>query len=129
MHNVQMLFLFLLIAATPCKPNPCNNDGRCQQISYTAYTCDCTGTMYTGLYCEVGSIWIAALPQLVINKESSPIQVLARPTGYLTITPRSGSRSVVFTPSVIRIETPNTIATFTVTSSKVGSFEIRYKVD
>ena len=57
----------------------------CIRDRYNTYTCDCTGTMYTGPYCEEGFIRIAALPQLILNEESSSIEVLARPTGFLKI--------------------------------------------
>lgn len=119
----------VFIADTPCKPNPCYNNGRCKEISQQSYKCDCTGTMYIGEHCDTGIILLPAFPHLILNKESSPLQVFAKPTGYLTITPKSESSFVDFTPSVIRILTPDTSATFTVTASEVGEYEIAFDVD
>ena len=85
--------------------------------------------MYIGEHCNTGVISLPAFPQLILNEESSPLQVMAHPTGFLTIIPKSESSFVLFIPTVIRIEAPYTEASFTVTASKVGEYEIEFDID
>ena len=122
----QLYFLFT--ASTPCQPNPCFNDGQCQETSPTTFTCDCTGTLYTGKLCDTGVIEIPkTLPQMVVNEESINVIVYARPTAYLTITPRSNSE-LSFNPSVIRIEVPQTSASFKMLASRTGVFDVEFEI-
>ncbi|XP_039252381.1 uncharacterized protein LOC120329695 [Styela clava] len=37
--------------ADPCKPNPCKNRGKCKNVGYDSYKCDCYYG-YTGKHCE-----------------------------------------------------------------------------
>ena len=128
MNNIDYKLYFLFTASTPCQPNPCFNDGQCQETSPTTFTCDCTGTLYTGKLCNTGVIEIPkTLPQMVVNEESINVIVYARPTVYLTITPRSNSE-LSFNPSVIRIEVPQTSATFKMVASRTGVFDVEFEI-
>ena len=39
-----------------CSPNPCQNNGICTD-GVNSYTCDCSGTGFTGDICEQGNCW------------------------------------------------------------------------
>ncbi|GAB4814603.1 hypothetical protein N2152v2_001649 [Parachlorella kessleri] len=39
----------------PCNPTPCQHNGRCSSGNDGSYYCDCSGTGYNGVNCELGS--------------------------------------------------------------------------
>ena len=120
-------FMLTFSASTPCVPNPCQHSGRCikEEIKYV---CDCAGTNYTGPKCNTGIINIAAMPQLTVNKRSSPIHVEAHPDDYIQITPYT-SEDASFQPSTVYINKSSTQSFFTVKAAKVGKLTITYKVN
>ena len=67
------------------------------------------------------------LPQLVVNEESVDVTIYARPTAYLTITPRS-SEEITFIPAVIRMEVPETSASFKMLASRTGIFVVEFEI-
>ena len=128
-HNILIILSTLFpLASTPCQPNPCFNQGKCQETSPTTFVCDCTSTLYTGKLCDTGLIEIPSnLPQLVVNEESIDVMIYARPTAYLTITPRS-SDDITFIPAVIRMEVPQTSASFKMLASRTGVFGVEFEI-
>ena len=67
------------------------------------------------------------LPQLVVNEESVDVTIYARPTAYLTITPRS-SEEITFIPAVIRMEVPQTSGSFKMLASSTGVFVVEFDI-
>ena len=67
------------------------------------------------------------LPQLVVNEESVDVTIYARPTAYLTITPRP-SEEITFIPAVIRMEVPETSASFKMLASRTGVFVVEFEI-
>lgn len=122
-----MIINYLIVASTPCQPNPCFNEGECLETSTTTFECDCLGTFYSGKLCEIGTVEISTLPQLVVNEVSKEALIHAKPTAFVTITPRS-SEGLTFIPQVVRIDVPQTSSSFKMIASKTGVFEVEFEI-
>ena len=114
---------------TPCQPNPCFNDGKCKGKQPSGFECFCSGTLYTGMLCNIGIVQIPSIPQLFVNVESEEIIVYARPTGFITITPVSKPQLLEFIPPSIRIDSPNTKSSFKMITSRSGMYSLKFKID
>uniref|UniRef100_A0A7M5XAK0 Uncharacterized protein n=1 Tax=Clytia hemisphaerica TaxID=252671 RepID=A0A7M5XAK0_9CNID len=114
-------------ASTPCEPNPCLNNGQCLETSIDTFVCDCSGTLSKGKLCDIGIVDIPTLPQLVLNQWSTDIEIMARPTAFVNIVPKS-RMELTFDPPEIRIEVPESSAKFQILSSKTGVFEVEFVI-
>ena len=85
--------------------------------------------MFTGAHCGIGVITITTFPTLYVNETSTRIEVFARPSGYITVTPQSQSNQLVFNPPRVRIDYPYSSAQFTITAFVSGHYDIDYQVD
>ena len=57
MHKEQVIYLivfFILVEASPCTPNPCENNGLCI-LEQSSFKCNCTPE-YEGERCETGKL-------------------------------------------------------------------------
>ena len=125
-HNSH--FYYCVLAATACKPNPCQSGGKCTDLGFKKFTCDCSGTGYIGSTCGQGVIGKPKYPQLIVKKQSEPLSFTAHPDNEIKITPVVKGGEVLFQPSVVTITYPQTVGYFKVTAKKGGLFKVQYKI-
>eukprot|EP00794_Sanderia_malayensis_P011121 gene11121-12291_t len=116
--------------ATACKPNPCYHDGKCRDTGFKKFACECSGTGYTGEYCEKGIISRPKYSKLFIGERSKLVYFNAYPDNEIKITPIAvgGKEAAIFNPPFVRISHPRTVAGFHVTSKKAGLLKIKYQI-
>lgn len=111
-----------------CTPNPCQHNGRCSTNEDKSFTCNCTGTMYTGTQCNIGIINIPEYPHLDMSKPYT-FTMTASPDKYLKILVFPDDRSSI-TVSPSQLEFNHSVHTnnFTVMSKKSGRFQLNYRL-
>ncbi|XP_066924468.1 uncharacterized protein [Clytia hemisphaerica] len=99
-----------------CKPNPCQNHGRCIMTSLNDYKCDCQGTGYIGPICSKGIIQLPSFPTLSANKVTRNLIVEAKPSQEIVIKPVVPNGVIIFHPNQLKITYPNKQAVFRIES-------------
>lgn len=67
-----------------CSPNSCLHMGICLKTNGNEYSCNCTGTLYTGDKCEIGLIQISPVPVVQPHEQLVTLRIKAFPTSKLT---------------------------------------------
>ena len=111
-----------------CKPNPCNNGGTCSIVTDTEYSCNCTGTGYTGKNCDILVVSISPIQKLLVNQRSGDISIEARTKSYIRVVIYPEHENIRLTNNNFTIQRPNSQETFRLSSQTSGlswtSFEI-----
>ena len=109
-----------------CTPNPCEHSGICNVTGPSSYTCDCNGTRYTGINCEIGIIETPVCPPL-IHLQPKMFTLYANPDFELTVRLRSGVGLFV-NPNTIHFSPTRTSANIFITGAMAGVFTISYEI-
>ena len=128
-HSLRCVTTFLLISYLGiklCQPNPCQHGGSCTVLSNTEYTCDCSGTGYTGDNCQTGIVTLPQFPQLSVNEESELLTLLAKPADELTLTPEPQNGNIEFRPAKLVVKNPKTLTFFKIIPKSEGLVRIKY---
>jgi len=111
-----------------CDPNPCNHNGVCTDVGGNTFNCDCDGTGYTGLVCNVLLINTPEIPALAVN---SPVDVSfsSQPDMDFTLMIKVDDRnSIKVEPSSVTFSQQLTSQNISITASKTGLYKIEYEV-
>ena len=112
-----------------CTPNPCKHSGICNIIEPSSYSCDCNGTGYTGMKCEIGIITTPVYPSLTESIKEKFI-FHAYPDFELILKVKSYTTGLSFEPNPILIFSPaNTTAIISITGEIVGIYTISYEIN
>ena len=125
---LKNIFHFQILASTPCDPNPCLHGGACKEESINTFSCDCTGTSFSGKSCQIGLISMPGTLQLEINRTSEELTAYAKPDRVLHIRPKYDKNSLKFVPEKITIDPSYNKAKFQITVLQPGSFKIEFRV-
>ena len=125
-------FLYLLdcdyVEIEACTPNPCQHGGMCTVNEDRSFTCDCAGTMYTGINCENGIISVPVYPSLITNIQYSFV-VTAKPDKNLILTMLPDDRSaVIVNPQSVEFTQNINSHNFTMESKRSGLFKLNYRI-
>ena len=112
----------------PCSPNPCLHGGVCKDESIETFSCDCSGTSYTGESCEIGVISMPSILQLKVNRTSEELSVNAKPNGILQIRPKYDKNNMKFVPEKIKIYPSINEAKFRITVFQIGVFKVEFEL-
>ena len=124
----HFLYCNVSIENKPCTPNPCERSGICNIIGPSSYSCDCNGTGYTGMNCEIGII-TTPLYQPLTESAKEEFTFYANPDFELIVELITGTTGLNFEPSSILTFSPtNTSANITITGEIVGIYTIIYKI-
>ena len=115
-----------IVESTPCKPNPCNHNGKCK-VEMDNFECDCTGTFYHEKTCERGILIVPKIPLLVINQIINNLEIQEHSEQSLIITLIS-SPNIMIEAKIINLTKNKTSAMFTLTTKRYGSFFIKYEI-
>ena len=118
--------LNFIVESTPCKPNPCNHNGKCK-VEKDNFECDCTGRFYHGKTCERGILIAPKIPLLVINQIINNLEIQGHPEQSLIITLISSS-NITIEPEIINLTKSKTSAMFALTAKRYGCFFIKYEI-
>ena len=109
-----------------CTPNPCQHGGICLTNEDRSYTCNCSGTMYSGENCDEGFIIISNYPRLfkdvqyMFSAEAKPDKDLV-----LSFFPDDRS-SFIVNPQKLKFTQHLHINSFTIVAKKAGLFKLTY---
>ena len=122
-------FLHISLEIELCTPNPCKHSGICSIIEPSSYSCDCNGTGYTGMKCEIGIITTPLYPSLIESIKEEFI-FHANPDFELILEVKSGTTGLSFEPNPILTFSPaNTTAIISITGEIVGIYTISYEIN
>ena len=111
-----------------CIPNPCQHGGICLTNEDRSFTCNCSGTMYSGETCDNGIISIPNYPQFTINT-SYTFSVKAKPDEDLVLALiRDDTSSIVVNPLMLTFTKAVPVNNFTIFVNKSGLFKLSYKL-
>ena len=111
-----------------CTPNPCQHDGVCFTNEDRTFTCNCTGTMYTGANCEIGIVNVPEYPHLAMNVPYT-FSITASPDEYLRVSVFPDDRSsVTVNPNHLEFDKSIHADNFTVTCKTSGRFLLYYRL-
>ena len=122
------LYCNVSIENKPCTPNPCERSGICNIIEPSSYSCDCNGTGYTGMNCEIGII-TTPVYQPLTESAKKEFTFYANPDFELIVELITGTTGLNFEPSSILTFSPtNTSVSITITGEIAGIYTINYKI-
>ena len=132
MNAVSILILCVytnvLSEIQACTPNPCQHSGTCLANEDRTFTCNCTGTMYTGTQCEIGIVNIQKYPRLAMNKPYT-FTITACPDEYLKVFMFPDDRSsLTVNPNQLEFNRNKNVNNFTITSKMSGRFLLHYRL-
>ena len=127
MFDLQFSF-FPFTEITVCAPNPCKNSGECITVNQTDFKCDCTGTGYGGVRCDVGIIKTPVYPTLLTNITYNNLVIAAKPSNEITIS-LSTDNNVKLSTEVLQIRHPDNKASFSLRAVTSGLHIIKYQVN
>ena len=125
---LKNIFHCQILASTPCDPNPCLHGGTCKEESINAFSCDCSGTSFSGKSCQIGLVSMPGTLQLEINQTSEELTAYAKPDKVLHIRPKYDKNSLKFVPEKITIYPSYNEAKFQIRVLQPGSFKIEFRV-
>ena len=66
MPNIAIYLVLILSDINECASSPCQNGGVCNNL-VNQYSCDCAGTGYSGIHCQIGIVFIYLVYHKVIH--------------------------------------------------------------
>ena len=126
------IFVFLynitFLEIQACTPNPCQHNGRCFTNEDSSFTCNCTGTMYTGMQCNIGIVNIPEYPYLSMNTPYT-FTITASPDKHLKVFVLPDDKSsLTINPSYLEFNESINANNFTITIKKSGRFQLNYRL-
>ena len=101
----------------------------CTALGPREFECDCTGTGYEGDMCQYGIIDLPQYPTLIAEAPSQQLSISARPGYFITIEFVSDDpEHLVFNPTSVTIQYPNTSANFSVYSTFPNLYTVNYMI-
>ena len=100
----------------------------CKQETYSTFSCDCSGTSFTGETCNIGLISMPSFPLMTVNEVSETLFLYANPKEVLEVRPIFDKASLKFEPENINIYPSTGEASFEITALKVGSFKVQFEI-
>eukprot|EP00112_Aurelia_sp_Birch-Aquarium-sp1_P021759 Seg593.16 transcript_id=Seg593.16/GoldUCD/mRNA.D3Y31 product=Fibulin-1 protein_id=Seg593.16/GoldUCD/D3Y31 len=110
-----------------CKPNPCKFGGKCDIITPTVYSCNCTGTGHSGRNCEVGIISMAAFPKLELRKQAK-MTLKANPGTQVELTVHPEDTSITVAQNIMVLTNTKGTAQFSISGTEVGIKSVSYDI-
>ena len=121
--------VILYIENKLCKPNPCEHSGICNITGPSSYSCDCNGTGYTGMKCEIGIITTPEYQPLTLST-AEKFMFYAYPDFELVVELITGGVGLTFEPSATLTFSPtNTSAEIFITGERVAIYTIGYEIN
>ena len=111
-----------------CLSNPCKHGGNCKEIHVVNYECDCTDTHYKGANCDIGLIYVPAIPILIVGKVSTFLTISAYPDTELIIQITSSSDDLIVTPSTFYLYNKFPQLSFTLLAKEEGVYSLKYTI-
>ena len=126
------IFVFLcditFLEIQACTPNPCQHNGRCFANEDRSFTCNCTGTMYTGMQCNIGIVNVPEYPYLTMNTPYT-FTIEASPDKHLKVLVLPDDRSsLTINPSYLEFNESINANNFTIMIKKRGRFQLSYRL-
>ena len=100
----------------------------CKQETYSTFSCDCSGTSFTGETCNLGLISMPSFPMMTVNEVSETLFLYAKPKEVLEVRPIFDKAILKFEPEKINIYPSIGEASFEITALKVGSFKVQFDI-
>lgn len=122
---IQFILFYYFFLAEPCGIKPCQHNGKCDPLWDGGYSCDCTGTGYTGVHCESGVIEMPGQIMARVDEVYPNIMIDARPEMELLLTVSGHQGDIIVSPNPIFVRSP---ATFSVLVFKRGIYELTFDV-
>ena len=122
------VLLFYVAEIQTCRPNPCNNGGKCVVVDQDHFLCDCKGTGYSGTICQSGIIITPDYPKLKMNSSSGPFLLKAYPSESLAVSLKTNADLNIEPRSSLQIVHPNTKVNFVLKTKTPGIKVISYSV-
>ena len=91
----------------------------CRDLNNYEFRCNCRGTNYKGLQCEIGAISIPQIPILTVG-QTVTITVKAYPRSELFLSIFPGSNAVIVNPSAILFTQETTTASISIAANVPG---------
>ena len=112
-----------------CTPNPCEHFGICNITGPSSFSCDCNGTGYTGINCEIGIIITPDYQPLTLSTTEN-FKFYANPDFELVVELITGRVGLTFEPSTILTFSPTkTSADIFITGERIGIYTISYEIN
>ena len=110
-----------------CTPDPCEH-GVCNITGPSSYSCDCEGTGYTGINCEIGIITTPVYQRLTVSMIKE-FTFYANPDFDLIVELITGTTTLKFEPSsVLNFSPTSTSAVISITGEVAGVYTISYEI-
>ena len=120
--------MYTVLEIQACTPNPCQHGGMCLTNEDRTFSCNCTGTMYTGTHCDIGTVNIPEYPHLAMNSPYT-FSITASPNEYLKISLLPDDRfAVTVNPNQLEFDKNIHANNFTVTFKRSGRFLLNYRL-
>lgn len=109
-----------------CKPNPCQNGGKCSIVTAIEYSCNCTSTGHTGKNCEKLLFTNSPVPKQPIDATSQPISMTSYPKKKATLNFYAENTDIVLAPSMLTFLKWRNDFKFSVRSNRTGLFWVTF---
>ena len=126
--TVHMYVCMYFLEIQACTPNPCQHGGICSTNEDRSFSCNCTGTMYTGTKCDTGLVNIPDYPHLAMSTPYN-FTATASPDEYLEIFVFPDDKSsLTVSPNQLQFNKTIRSNNFTITSTRSGRFLLNYRL-
>lgn len=125
-YTISSYYIFA-IDIPPCLSNPCQHGGVCSEVSPTKYYCNCAGTYYAGLDCDVGYVDIPGLPIISTGTIYSFV-ISARPENHIILSVSSSSPAMAVSDTTLIFNSTHQSHTITISSTVTGTYTLSYSL-
>ena len=120
-------YLFYCPDKPPCSSNPCLNNGVCRDINNFEYRCNCKGTHYKGLQCDIGIIEIPQIPILIVGQRVT-VNIEAHPSNELHLIIYNGDKGIDFFPTSLIFDPQDSSAILSITAKTHGIHYLYFNI-
>ena len=127
-EGINLLLHF--IEQTPCRVNPCRNNGACVVNDSGIEQCECT-SLFKGSECQVGLVDVPPIPIVTLGQPQVTLSIHGSTNeGILEVDLQDNLNSILFQPGSTLSVTPasGSSTNFSMIATQQGLFKVTYKL-